>query len=144
VAGGGVAGDGDGDGGGSGLEDDAPMRRVWAEVVKALESTLSTAFHGGSGVKEALALGYPRLSNALDVAFEKIVRDTDVKGVPPAVRRDDRLALHGSADVFCQAYLSRVQARLTTAAGPLTKAVGGGGSGGGGGGGTPGGSSGAN
>jgi hypothetical protein len=120
------------------------MRRVWAEVVKALESTLNAAFHGGSGVKEALALGYPRLSNALDMAFEKIVRDTDVKGVPPAVRRDDRLALHGSADIFCQAYLSRVQARLTAAAAPLTKAGGGGGgSAGGGGGGTSGGSSGA-
>ena len=54
-------------------------QRVWHEVVRVLENTLTTAYHGGSGVKEALVLGYPRLAALLEATCTRILRDTDVR-----------------------------------------------------------------
>uniref|UniRef100_A0A7S0R0D9 Conserved oligomeric Golgi complex subunit 5 helical domain-containing protein n=1 Tax=Pyramimonas obovata TaxID=1411642 RepID=A0A7S0R0D9_9CHLO len=89
--------------------------RVWAEVVLVLTTTLNNAFSSGSGVKEALVLGYPRLAALLDATFARIARDTDVKGVPPAVHKDSLEQLHQAAAVFQKAYLGRTRQRLTDA-----------------------------
>eukprot|EP00959_Pyramimonas_sp_CCMP1952_P247407 5171981-Pyramimonas_sp.AAC.1 len=89
--------------------------RVWAEVVQVLTTTLNNAFASGSGVKEALVLGYPRLASLLDATFARIARDTDVKGVPPAIHKESLEQLHQAAAVFQKAYLERTRRRLMDA-----------------------------
>mmetsp|Transcript_44390 Transcript_44390/g.74008 ORF Transcript_44390/g.74008 Transcript_44390/m.74008 type:complete len:808 (+) Transcript_44390:117-2540(+) len=89
--------------------------RVWSEVMHVLEATLNNAHSSGSGVKEALVLGYPRLAALLDATFARILKDTDVKGVPPAVHKDSLQQLYKAAEVFQIAYLGRTLQRLTEA-----------------------------
>ncbi|CAM6084183.1 unnamed protein product [Calypogeia fissa] len=86
--------------------------RVWEALVKSFANQMKSAFTASSFVKETFVMGYPKLLGLVDGLLESVVHGTEVKGVLPAIKTDDRNQLIAALEPFQTAYLAKVLARL--------------------------------
>ncbi|KAJ0256014.1 Conserved oligomeric Golgi complex subunit 5 [Hirschfeldia incana] len=87
--------------------------RVWDALVKAFTSQMKSAFTASSFVKEIFTMGYPKLVSMLENLLERIARDTDVKGVLPAVDSERKEQMVSCIAIFQTAFLSLCFGRLS-------------------------------
>ena len=86
--------------------------RVWEALVKTFTSQMKSCFTASSFVKETFVLGYPKLLSMINNLLERLVRDTDVKGVLPAIKDQDKEHLLAALEPFQTAYLAQCLNRL--------------------------------
>ncbi|CAN6937734.1 unnamed protein product [Brassica oleracea] len=87
--------------------------RVWDALVKAFTSQMKSAFTASSFVKEIFTMGYPKLVSMIENLLERIARDTDVKGVLPAVNSERKEQMVSCIAIFQTAFLSLCFGRLS-------------------------------
>lgn len=97
------------------IKDDDPLLtdRVWEALVKAFASQMKSAFTASSFVKEIFTMGYPKLVSMIENFFERISRDTDVKGVIPAISLQRKDQMVATIEIFQTAFLSLCLGRLS-------------------------------
>ncbi|KAG5246137.1 conserved oligomeric Golgi complex [Salix suchowensis] len=93
--------------------DPMPTDRVWEALVKAFASQMKSAFTASSFVKEIFAMGYPKLFSLTENLLERISRDTDVKGVLPAITLDGKGQMVAAIEIFQTAFLTLCLSRLS-------------------------------
>jgi hypothetical protein len=87
--------------------------QVWEALVNSFGSQMKSAFTASSFVKEIFVMGYPKLLGLIDSLVERLFRDTDVKGVPPAIKAEAREQLIAALEPFQTAFLGKSLARLS-------------------------------
>jgi hypothetical protein len=87
--------------------------RVWEAIAKAFASQMKSAFTAPSFVKEIFTMGYPKLYSMLENLLEKISRDTDVKGVLPAINSAGKEQIVSAIEIFQSAFLGHCLSRLS-------------------------------
>ncbi|XP_068657268.1 conserved oligomeric Golgi complex subunit 5-like [Aristolochia californica] len=87
--------------------------RVWEALVKSFANQLKSAFTASSFVKEIFTLGYPKLFSTMENLLERISRDTDVKGVPPAIGAEGKHQMLAALNIFQTAFLSHCWGHLS-------------------------------
>ncbi|KAF8080342.1 hypothetical protein N665_0952s0001 [Sinapis alba] len=87
--------------------------RVWDALVKAFTSQMKSAFTASSFVKEIFTMGYPKLVSMLENLLERISRDSDVKGVLPAINSERKEQMVSCIAIFQTAFLSLCFGRLS-------------------------------
>lgn len=87
--------------------------RVWEALVKSFANQMKSTFSTSSFVKEIFTLGYPKLFSMLENVLERISRDTDVKGVPPALSSEAKDQMLSSIEIFQTAFLTLCLSRLS-------------------------------
>ncbi|GAV79265.1 COG5 domain-containing protein [Cephalotus follicularis] len=87
--------------------------RVWEALVKAFASQMKSAFTASSFVKEIFTVGYPKLFSMIENLFERISRDTDVKGVLPAISPEGKDKMVVAVEIFLTAFLALCLSRLS-------------------------------
>ncbi|KAH7578431.1 hypothetical protein ACOSP7_000298 [Xanthoceras sorbifolium] len=87
--------------------------RVWEALVKAFASQMKSAFTASSFVKEIFTLGYPKLLTMIENLLDRISRDTDVKGVLPAISFEGKDQMVAAIEIFQTAFLSLCLSRLS-------------------------------
>ncbi|GAB2275180.1 Conserved oligomeric Golgi complex subunit [Dionaea muscipula] len=97
------------------LQDGDPMLtdRIWEAFVKSFASQMKSAFTASSFVKEIFTMGYPKLYSMVENLLERISRDTDVKGVLPAVSSDGKDQMLAAIEIFQTAFLGLCLSRLS-------------------------------
>lgn len=87
--------------------------RVWEALVKSFASQIKSAFTASSFVKEVFTHGYPKLFSMVENLLERISRDTDVKGVLPALSTEGKDQMVAAIDIFQTAFLGLCLSRLS-------------------------------
>ncbi|KAM0937097.1 putative oligomeric Golgi complex subunit 5 protein [Dioscorea sansibarensis] len=87
--------------------------RVWEALVKSFASQMKAAFTTSSFVKEIFTHGYPKLFTMVENLLERISRDTEVKGVLPALTPEGKDQLVTAIDMFQTAFLGACLSRLS-------------------------------
>ncbi|KAM4094908.1 hypothetical protein ACB094_06G230600 [Castanea mollissima] len=87
--------------------------RVWEALVKAFASQMKSAFTASSFVKEIFTMGYPKLFSMIENLLERISRDTDVKGVLPAISSEGKDQMVEAVEIFQTAFLALCLGRLS-------------------------------
>lgn len=87
--------------------------RVWEALVKAFASQMKSAFTASSFVKEIFTMGYPKLFSMIENLLERISRDTDVKGVLPAISSLGKDQIIAAVEIFQTAFLAQCLSRLS-------------------------------
>ncbi|KAH6788810.1 Golgi transport complex protein-like protein [Perilla frutescens var. frutescens] len=87
--------------------------RVWDALVKSFASQMKSAFTASSFVKEMFTVGYPKLLPMIENLLERISRDTDVKGVPPALTLEGKEQMVAAVENFETAFLALCLSRLS-------------------------------
>lgn len=87
--------------------------RVWDALVKSFSTHMKSAFTASSFVKEIFTSGYPKLFSMIDNLLERISRDTDVKGVLPAITSEGKEQMVASIEIFQNAFLAQCFSRLS-------------------------------
>ncbi|KAK9065273.1 hypothetical protein SSX86_016656 [Deinandra increscens subsp. villosa] len=87
--------------------------RVWEAIVKSFANQMKSTFTASSFVKEIFTVGYPKLLSMIENLVERISRDTDVKGVLPAITVEGRDQMVGAIEVFQTAFLALCLSRLS-------------------------------
>lgn len=97
------------------IQDGDPMLtdRVWEALVKSFGSQMKSAFTASSFVKEIFTVGYPKLFSMIENLLERISRDTDVKGVLPAISLEGKDQMVGTIEIFQSAFLGLCLSRLS-------------------------------
>lgn len=97
------------------LQEGSPLLtdRVWEAVMKSFATQMKSAFTASSFVKEALTNGYPKLFSMVENLLERILRDTNVKGVLPALSPEGREQMVNAIDAFQLAFLGSCLRRLS-------------------------------
>lgn len=97
------------------LQEGDPMLtdRVWEALVKSFSSQMKSAFTASSFVKEIFTVGYPKLFSMTENLLERISRDTDVKGVPPALNSEGKDQLVSAIEIFQTAFSGLCLSRLS-------------------------------
>ncbi|XP_078447738.1 Golgi transport complex protein-like protein [Wolffia australiana] len=97
-------------------EEGSPLltERVWEAVAKSFSSQMNSIFTASSFIKETLTNGYPKLFSMVENLLERIIRDTKVKGVPPALGSDGPDQLVNAIDSFQKAFLGSCLSRLNS------------------------------
>lgn len=97
------------------MKEDDPMLtdRVWEALVKSFASQMKSAFTASSFVKEIFTVGYPKLFSMIENLFERISRDTDVKGVLPAMTAEGRDQMVAAIEIFQTTFLALCLSRLS-------------------------------
>ncbi|KAJ6685132.1 CONSERVED OLIGOMERIC GOLGI COMPLEX COMPONENT 5 [Salix purpurea] len=97
------------------IKDGDPMLtdRVWEALVKAFASQMKSAFTASSFVKEIFTMGYPKLFSLIENLLERISRDTDVKGVLPAITLEVKEQMVAAIEIFQTSFLALCLSRLT-------------------------------
>lgn len=80
--------------------------RVWEALVKAFGNQLKSAFTTSSFVKEIFTVGYPKLFSLIENLLERISRDTDVKGVLPAISLEGKEQMVQAIEIFQTSFLA--------------------------------------
>ncbi|KAE8694884.1 GDSL esterase/lipase [Hibiscus syriacus] len=95
-------------------EDDPKLTdRVWEALVKAFATQMKSAFTASSFVKEIFTNGYPKLFSMMENLLEGISRDTDVKGVLPAIPSEGKAQMVAAIETFQMAFLAGCLSRLS-------------------------------
>ncbi|KAL4379983.1 hypothetical protein GQ457_02G042350 [Hibiscus cannabinus] len=87
--------------------------RVWEALVKAFATQMKSAFTASSFVKEIFTNGYPKLFSMIENLLEGISRDTDVKGVLPAITSEGKAQMVAAIETFQMAFLAGCLSRLS-------------------------------
>ncbi|XP_002526650.2 conserved oligomeric Golgi complex subunit 5 [Ricinus communis] len=87
--------------------------RVWEALVKTFASQMKSAFTASSFVKEIFTVGYPKLFTMIENLLERISRDTDVKGVLPAISLEGKDQMVKTIEIFQTAFLAQCLSRLS-------------------------------
>ncbi|XVF29406.1 hypothetical protein REPUB_Repub15cG0118400 [Reevesia pubescens] len=87
--------------------------RVWEALVKAFATQMKSAFTASSFVKEIFTNGYPKLFSMIENLLESISRDTDVKGVLPAITSEGKDQMVAAIETFQMAFLASCLSRLS-------------------------------
>ncbi|XP_022849955.1 uncharacterized protein LOC111372038 [Olea europaea var. sylvestris] len=87
--------------------------RVWEALVKPFASQMKSVFTASSFVKEIFTTGYPKLLSTIENLLERISRDTDVKGVPPALTLEGKEQMIAAIEIFQTAFLGFCLSRLS-------------------------------
>ncbi|CAL0315869.1 unnamed protein product [Lupinus luteus] len=87
--------------------------RVWEAVAKAFSTQMKSAFTASSFVKEIFTMGYPKLYSMIENLLDRISRDTDVKGVLPAINSVGKEQIISSVEIFQTAFLGHCLSRLS-------------------------------
>lgn len=87
--------------------------RVWEALVKSFASQMKSAFTASSFVKEIFTLGYPKLFYMIENLLERISRDTDVKGVLPAISQEGKDRMAAAVEIFQNSFLALCFSRLS-------------------------------
>ncbi|XP_021735289.1 conserved oligomeric Golgi complex subunit 5-like [Chenopodium quinoa] len=87
--------------------------RVWEAFVKSFTNQMKSAFTASSFVKEIFTLGYPKLYSMIENLLERVSRETDVKGVLPAISSDNKEQMRGAIEIFRTAFLTLCLSRLS-------------------------------
>eukprot|EP00249_Psilotum_nudum_P013949 c24591_g1_i1 orf=511-3060(+) len=87
--------------------------RVWETLVKSFTIQMKAAFTASSFVKDTFVLGFPKLLAMIDNLLDKLVRDTDVKGILPVIMAENKQQLLGALEPFQMAYLAQCLNRLS-------------------------------
>uniref|UniRef100_A0A5B7BKL1 Conserved oligomeric Golgi complex subunit 5 n=1 Tax=Davidia involucrata TaxID=16924 RepID=A0A5B7BKL1_DAVIN len=87
--------------------------RVWEAFVKSFASQMKSAFTASSFVKEIFTVGYPKLFSMVENLLERISRDTDVKGVLPAISSEGKDQMVAAIEIFQTAFLALCLSRLS-------------------------------
>ncbi|KAG6466229.1 conserved oligomeric Golgi complex subunit 5-like [Zingiber officinale] len=87
--------------------------RVWEALVKTFASQIKSAFTASSFVKEAFTHGYPKLFSMIENLLERISRNTNVKGVLPALNPEGKEQLVAAINIFQTAFLALCLSRLS-------------------------------
>ncbi|KAL6134962.1 hypothetical protein ACLB2K_067190 [Fragaria x ananassa] len=87
--------------------------RVWEALVKAFANQMKSAFSASTFVKEIFTMGYPKLFAMIDNLLERISRDTDVKGVRPAITSEGKEQLVAAVEIFQTSFLALCHSRLS-------------------------------
>ncbi|KAI3971861.1 hypothetical protein MKW92_052390 [Papaver armeniacum] len=87
--------------------------RVWEALVKSFANQMKSAFTASSFVKEIFTAGYPKLYTMLENLLERISRDTDVKGVLPAISSEGKDQMVSAIDLFQTNFLALCLSRLS-------------------------------
>lgn len=97
------------------LQEGDPLltERVWEALVKAFASQMKAASTASSFVKEIFTLGYPKLLSMIENLLERISRDTDIKGVLPAVSSEGKVQMIAAIDPFQTSFLALCLSRLS-------------------------------
>ncbi|RAL45256.1 hypothetical protein DM860_014666 [Cuscuta australis] len=97
------------------MQDDYPMLtvRIWEALVKSFASQMKSTFTASSFVKETFTTGYPKLLSMIENLLERISRDTDVKGVPPALTSEAKDQMISAIEPFQTAFLALCLSRLS-------------------------------
>ncbi|KAG6785969.1 hypothetical protein POTOM_007560 [Populus tomentosa] len=97
------------------IKDGDPMLtdRVWEALVKAFASQMKSAFTASSFVKEIFTMGYPKLLSLIENLLERISRDTDVKGVLPAITLEGKEQMAAAIEIFQTSFLALCLSRLS-------------------------------
>ncbi|CAH9116847.1 unnamed protein product, partial [Cuscuta europaea] len=97
------------------MQDDDPMLtvRIWEALVKSFASQMKSTFTASSFVKETFTVGYPKLLSMIENLLERISRDTDVKGVPPALTSEAKDQMISAIEPFQTAFLALCLSRLS-------------------------------
>ncbi|KAL7184456.1 hypothetical protein ACSBR2_026584 [Camellia fascicularis] len=86
--------------------------RVWEALVKSFASQMKSAFTASSFVKEIFTVGYPKLYSMIENLLERISRDTNVKGVLPAITLEGKDQMVAAIEIFQTAFLGLCLSRL--------------------------------
>ncbi|KAI9114639.1 hypothetical protein K1719_014337 [Acacia pycnantha] len=97
------------------IQEGDPMltNRVWEAIVKAFTSQMKSTFTASSFVKEIFTTGYPKLYSMIESLLERISRDTDVKGVLPAITSEGKDKMVSAIEIFQTAFLGLCLGRLS-------------------------------
>nr|GMD36716.1 conserved oligomeric Golgi complex subunit 5 [Ipomoea batatas] len=97
------------------MQDGDPMLtvRIWEALVKSFASQMKSTFTASSFVKETFTTGYPKLLSMVENLLERISRDTDVKGVPPALTSEAKDQMTSAIETFQTAFLALCLSRLS-------------------------------
>lgn len=87
--------------------------RVWEAFVKSFASQMKSAFTTSSFVKEIFTLGYPKLYSMVENLLERVSRETDVKGVLPAISLEGKEQMRAAIEIFRTAFLALCLSRLS-------------------------------
>ncbi|KAK6142250.1 hypothetical protein DH2020_022598 [Rehmannia glutinosa] len=87
--------------------------RVWDALIKSFASQMKSVFTASSFVKEIFTVGYPKLVTMIENLLERISRDTDVKGVPPALSSEGKEQMVAAIEIFQTAFLALCLNRLS-------------------------------
>ncbi|XP_042478504.1 conserved oligomeric Golgi complex subunit 5 [Macadamia integrifolia] len=87
--------------------------RVWEAIVKSFANQMKSAFSTSSFVKEIFTLGYPKLTSMIENLLETISRETDAKGVLPAISLEGRDQMVATINIFQTAFLTLCLGRLS-------------------------------
>ncbi|KAF6152472.1 hypothetical protein GIB67_035540 [Kingdonia uniflora] len=87
--------------------------RVFEALVKSFASQMKSVFTTSSFVKEIFTVGYPKLYTMIENLLERISRDTDVKGVLPAISTDGKNQMVAAIDLFQTNFLALCLSRLS-------------------------------
>ncbi|MBA0724928.1 hypothetical protein Golax_021569, partial [Gossypium laxum] len=93
--------------------DPMPTDRVWDALVKAFATQMKSAFTASSFVKEIFTNGYPKLYSMMENLLDGISRDTDVKGVLPAITLEGKAQMVAAIETFQMAFLGSCLSRLS-------------------------------
>ncbi|MBA0664315.1 hypothetical protein Goklo_004346, partial [Gossypium klotzschianum] len=93
--------------------DPMPTDRVWEALVKAFATQMKSAFTASSFVKEIFTNGYPKLYSMMENLLDGISRDTDVKGVLPAITLEGKSQMVAAIETFQMAFLGSCLSRLS-------------------------------
>ncbi|KAL2501542.1 Golgi transport complex protein-related [Forsythia ovata] len=86
--------------------------RVWEALVKSFASQMKSVFIASSFVKEIFTAGYSKLLSTIENLLERISRDTDVKGVLPALSFEGNEQMIAAIEIFQTAFLGLCLSRL--------------------------------
>lgn len=86
---------------------------VWEALVKAFAGQMKSAFTASSFVKEIFTMGYPKMITMVENLLERISRDTDVKGILPAISPEGKDQMVSAIEIFQTAYLTLCWSRLS-------------------------------
>lgn len=81
--------------------------------MKTFASQIKSAFTASSFVKEAFTHGYPKLFSMIENFLERISRDTNVKGVLPALNPEGKEQLVAAINIFQTAFLALCLSHLS-------------------------------
>ncbi|KAK4278959.1 hypothetical protein QN277_016728 [Acacia crassicarpa] len=97
------------------IQEGDPMltNRVWEAIVKVFTSQMKSTFTASSFVKEIFTTGYPKLYSMIESLLERISRDTDVKGVLPAITSEGKDQMVSAIEIFQTAFLGLCLGRLS-------------------------------
>jgi conserved oligomeric Golgi complex subunit 5 len=86
---------------------------VWEALVKAFENQMKSSYTASSFVKEIFTIGYPQLFSMVENLLDRISRDTDVKGVLPALGLEGREQMVWSIQTFQVSFLALCLSHLS-------------------------------